>query len=100
MSVLTSAPTSGLPELKVTQLRVLRSEWTKFRSLRSTMWTLLTALVLMIVAIILTPGLGMLALLEIPVALLVIGSVVAERRYRKRRSEGAGSREGSCRRYF
>src|SRR5579859_3944317 len=48
MSVLTSAPTSGLPELKVTQLRVLRSEWTKFRSLRSTMWTLLTALVLMI----------------------------------------------------
>jgi ABC-2 type transport system permease protein len=48
MSVLTSAPTSGLPELKVTQLRVLRSEWTKFRSLRSTTWTLLTALVLMI----------------------------------------------------
>lgn len=48
MSVLTSAPASGLPELKVTQLRVLRSEWTKFRSLRSTMWTLLTALVLMI----------------------------------------------------
>ena len=48
MSVLTSAPTSGLPALKVTQLRVLRSEWTKFRSLRSTLWTLLTALVLMI----------------------------------------------------
>lgn len=48
MSVLTSLPTSGPPELKVTQLRVLRSEWTKFRSLRSTMWTLLTALVLMI----------------------------------------------------
>jgi ABC-2 type transport system permease protein len=48
MSVLTSAPATGLPELKVTQLRVLRSEWTKFRSLRSTMWTLLTALVLMI----------------------------------------------------
>jgi ABC-type transport system involved in multi-copper enzyme maturation permease subunit len=48
MSVLTSVPTDGLPELKVTQLRVLRSEWTKFRSLRSTMWTQLTALVLMI----------------------------------------------------
>ncbi len=48
MSVLTSAPASRLPELKVTRLRVLRSEWTKFRSLRSTMWTLLTALVLMI----------------------------------------------------
>jgi ABC-2 type transport system permease protein len=48
MSVLTSIPTTGQPELKVTQLRVLRSEWTKFRSLRSTMWTLLTALVLMI----------------------------------------------------
>jgi ABC-2 type transport system permease protein len=48
MSVLTSVPATGLPELKVTQLRVLRSEWTKFRSLRSTMWTLLTALALMI----------------------------------------------------
>src|SRR6201997_1058842 len=48
MSVLTSAPAAGVPVLKVTQARVLRSEWTKFRSLRSTMWTLLTALVLMI----------------------------------------------------
>ncbi|MDQ6807667.1 MAG: hypothetical protein M3065_22575 [Actinomycetota bacterium] len=45
------------------------------------------ALVLMIFAIILTPGLGMLALLEIPVALAVIGSVIAERRFRKRRRE-------------
>ncbi len=33
---------------RVTQARVLRSEWIKFRSLRSTVWTLLTALVLMI----------------------------------------------------
>jgi len=32
----------------VTQCRVLRSEVTKFRSLRSTMWTLLAAVVLMI----------------------------------------------------
>jgi ABC-2 type transport system permease protein len=47
MSVLTSVP-AALPGLKVTQARVLRSEWTKFRSLRSTMWTLLTAVVLMI----------------------------------------------------
>ncbi|MDQ6778357.1 MAG: hypothetical protein M3071_19535 [Actinomycetota bacterium] len=46
------------------------------------------ALVLMIFAIILTPGLGMLALLEIPVALAVIGSVVAERRIRQRRQSG------------
>jgi hypothetical protein len=45
MSVLISAERS---QLKVTQARVLRSEWTKFRSLRSTVWTLLTALVLMI----------------------------------------------------
>jgi ABC-type transport system involved in multi-copper enzyme maturation permease subunit len=37
--------------LHVTQARVLRSEWTKFRSLRSTVWTLL-------VAVILTVGLG------------------------------------------
>ncbi|MGD0068246.1 MAG: ABC transporter permease subunit [Streptosporangiaceae bacterium] len=48
MSVLTSAPAAGVPRLKVTQVRVLRSEWTKFRSVRSTMWTLLIALVLMI----------------------------------------------------
>ena len=34
--------------LRVTQGRVLRSEFTKFRSLRSTMWTLLAAVVLMI----------------------------------------------------
>jgi ABC-type transport system involved in multi-copper enzyme maturation permease subunit len=33
--------------LKVTQRRVLRSEFTKFRSLRSTVWTLLVAVVLM-----------------------------------------------------
>jgi Sec-independent protein secretion pathway component TatC len=55
------------------------------------------ALVLMIFAIILTPGLGMLALLEIPVALVVIGSVIAERRMRKRRREGAGARQRSPR---
>jgi ABC-2 type transport system permease protein len=36
------------PALKVTQGRVLRSEFTKFRSLRSTAYTLLTAVVLMI----------------------------------------------------
>ena len=40
--------TVGLPGLRVTQARVLRSEWTKFRSLRSTVWTLLVAVVLMI----------------------------------------------------
>ncbi len=33
---------------QVTQLRVIRSEWTKFRSLRSTLYTLLLAVVLMI----------------------------------------------------
>ena len=48
MSVLTAAPGTGRPALRVTQARVLRSEWTKFRSLRSTLWTLVTALVLMI----------------------------------------------------
>ena len=36
------------PGLKVTQLRVIRSEWTKFRSLRSTIWTLLVAVTLMV----------------------------------------------------
>jgi hypothetical protein len=34
--------------LKVTQSRVLLSEWTKFRSLRSTLWTLAITVVLMI----------------------------------------------------
>jgi ABC-2 type transport system permease protein len=36
------------PPLKVTQRRVLLSEWTKFRSLRSTLWTLLVGVVLMV----------------------------------------------------
>lgn len=48
MSVLTHVPAAREASLKVTQARVLRSEWTKFRSLRSTVWTLLIALVLMI----------------------------------------------------
>jgi ABC-type transport system involved in multi-copper enzyme maturation permease subunit len=44
-----AAPTAArAPALKVTQARVLLSEFTKFRSLRSTMWTLLAAVVLMI----------------------------------------------------
>jgi ABC-type transport system involved in multi-copper enzyme maturation permease subunit len=43
----TPAP-ARVPALKVTQGRVLLSEFTKFRSLRSTMWTLLAAVVLMI----------------------------------------------------
>jgi ABC-2 type transport system permease protein len=34
--------------VKVTQRRVLLSEWTKFRSLRSTVWTLLVAAILMV----------------------------------------------------
>jgi ABC-2 type transport system permease protein len=50
-AVLTSAtPAAAGPAgpLKVTQGRVVRSEWIKFRSLRSTVWTLLVAVVLMI----------------------------------------------------
>ncbi len=44
-----AAPTAArAPALKVTQARVLLSEFTKFRSLRSTVYTLLTAVVLMI----------------------------------------------------
>ena len=38
---------AGAP-IRVTQRRVLLSEWTKFRSLRSTLWTLLIATVLMV----------------------------------------------------
>lgn len=40
--------TALAPTMKVTQRRVLLSEWTKFRSLRSTVWTLLVAVLLMI----------------------------------------------------
>jgi ABC-2 type transport system permease protein len=43
----TAAISPGTP-LQVTQLRVARSEWTKFRSLRSTLYTLLLAVLLMI----------------------------------------------------
>jgi ABC-2 type transport system permease protein len=42
------AAAAGAPPLKVTQGRVLRSEFTKFRSLRSTVWTLLSAVALLI----------------------------------------------------
>jgi ABC-2 type transport system permease protein len=50
-AVLTSEPAAarqGAPVLKVTQARVLLSEFTKFRTVRSTVWTLLVAVVLMI----------------------------------------------------
>jgi ABC-2 type transport system permease protein len=51
MSAITE-PFRSVPEwatrLKVTQWRVIVSEWTKFRSLRSTLWTLAVALVLTI----------------------------------------------------
>jgi ABC-2 type transport system permease protein len=50
-AVLTSKPASARPAdpaLKVTQARVLVSEFTKFRTVRSTVWTLLVAVVLMI----------------------------------------------------
>jgi ABC-2 type transport system permease protein len=50
-AVLTSEPASARtadPVLKVTQARVLVSEFTKFRTVRSTVWTLLVAVVLMI----------------------------------------------------
>jgi ABC-2 type transport system permease protein len=45
-----AAPAGPRPAgpLKVAQTRVVRSEWIKFRSLRSTLWTLLIAVVLMI----------------------------------------------------
>jgi ABC-type transport system involved in multi-copper enzyme maturation permease subunit len=43
-----TAPAVSHQALRVTQPRVLLSEWTKFRSLRSTVWTMLTAVVLTI----------------------------------------------------
>ena len=50
-AVLTAEPATARPAgpvLKVTQARVLVSEFTKFRTVRSTVWTLLVAVVLMI----------------------------------------------------
>ena len=47
MSTVATVPAAAGRPLKVTQLRVIRSEFTKFRSLRSTVWTLLAAVVLM-----------------------------------------------------
>src|SRR5438874_1794793 len=41
-----SSSTTPAPAPKVTQARVIRSEWTKFRSVRSTPWTLGIAIVL------------------------------------------------------
>ena len=41
-----SPAVSAIPGLRVTFPRVLRSEWTKFRSLRSTVYTLLSAVIL------------------------------------------------------
>jgi hypothetical protein len=43
-----TAPAASHQTLRVTQLRVVLSEWIKFRSLRSTIWTLLIAVVLSI----------------------------------------------------
>src|SRR5580693_1547249 len=71
MSALTTAPAAAGPALKVTQGRVLRSEFTKFRSLRSTAYTLLTAGVLMV-------GLG--AVFAV-VAFGVLGVLVASGEY-------------------
>jgi len=45
------SPGSAGSAVRVTQARVIRSEWTKLRTLRSTMWSLL-------VAVVLTVGLG------------------------------------------
>lgn len=53
----------------------------------------MAAIVLMIFALVITPGLGVLALVEVPVALALIGSIFAERRFRNRRREvGRGAR--------
>ncbi len=43
-----SAASPSPAQLRVTQLRVIRSEWTKFRSIRSTLWSLFTAILLTI----------------------------------------------------
>jgi hypothetical protein len=56
------------------------------------------AIVLMVLALILTPGLGVLAIIEIPVALALIGTVIAERRIRKRQTTVRRTTNGAKRR--
>jgi ABC-2 type transport system permease protein len=55
MTATLEAPTSQ----RVTQVRVVRSEWTKLRSLRSTVWSMLAALLLIIGLSILVPAVRM-----------------------------------------
>ena len=47
-AALLATPTPRPRDLRVTQWRVIRSEWTKFRSLRSTVWTMLMSVLLLI----------------------------------------------------
>ncbi len=42
------AEPANVPALKVTQSRVIVSEWIKFRSLRSSVWTLFAGVALLI----------------------------------------------------
>lgn len=52
----TTAPVAARPELRVTQVRVIRSEWTKLRSLRSTVFSLLAAVVFVLGLSVLVPS--------------------------------------------
>jgi len=58
MSAATAAPTrpAASPNKKVTQARVLLSEWTKIRSLRSTIFSLLAAVVFIVGFAVLVPS--------------------------------------------
>ena len=53
---MTTAALATRPQLKVTQLRVVRSEWTKLRSLRSTVFSLLAAVVFIVGLSVLVPS--------------------------------------------
>ena len=47
-ATITTTPAESVPQLKVTQSRVIVSEWIKFRSLRSSVWTLFAGVALLI----------------------------------------------------
>lgn len=47
-AVATEPPRATVPASRVTQLKVVRSEWIKLRTLRSTFWSLLAAIVAML----------------------------------------------------
>jgi hypothetical protein len=83
----TTAPprTRGAASQRAVSLERRRREQRFRRRRRDLLEDLGLGLLLAIIALIVAPGLGIVALCSIPIAAAVIGTVVAERRHRRRR---------------